>query len=231
MLKMFSSGADLHLVTLLATYEQFGAYFLIFPWAEGDLNVYWSTIKPKPSFDIETINWVAKQCEGIAYGLAKIHGFRTSNSIGLTGSHRQRYGRHGDLKPENILWFSNAEGGILKISDFGLSEYSMSHSQAYRPKSRVATSMSYRPPECDLTGGQVGQSYDIWTLGCLYLEFITWLLGGWKLVKEFERMRVSFDPMWYDMNTDTFFELVECSNNKSRGKFAARVKPAVTDVT
>ena len=87
--------------------------------------------------------------------------------------------------------------------------------------------MSYRPPECDLKGGKIGQSYDIWTLGCLYLEFITWLLGGWELVKAFEEKRMSFDPMWCDMDTDTFFEIVECKRPRA---FAAMVKPTVKDV-
>jgi len=93
--------------------------------------------------------------------------------------------------------------------------------------------MSYRPPECDIHGGRIGQSYDIWTLGCLYLEFVTWLLGGWDLIKLFEEKRSSFDPMWYQMHTDIFFEFVNCSNVKdARGcsVVGARVKKAVTDV-
>lgn len=213
MLKMFSDDTHPHLISLLATYQQFRVYYLIFPWA-----------------DLQTIMWVAKQCEGIANGLVKIHKYQTSNSKLQPGFHENRYGRHGDLKPENILWFSDPDGGTLKISDFGLSEYSTLHRKSYKPRSRVATSMSYRPPECDLKGGQIGQSYDIWTLGCLYLEFITWLLGGWDLVKNFERKRMLFDSMWCDMSTDTFFELVECPNSRRPGVIAAMVKPAVTSV-
>lgn len=226
MLKMFSHDMHPHLISLLATYEQFNVYYLIFPCAQGDLNVFWSKLKPKPSFDLDTIKWVAEQCKGIAYGLLKIHNYRTSKS--RFSSHEQRWGRHGDLKPENILWFSNGNGGTLKISDFGLAEYSTVHSRSYKPKSRVAASMSYRPPECDLDGGLIGRSYDIWTLGCLYLEFITWLLGGWDYVRIFERKRMSWDSMWGEgMHTDTFFELVKCKNST---KFAARVKPAVKEV-
>ncbi|EPE30998.1 Protein kinase-like (PK-like) [Glarea lozoyensis ATCC 20868] len=233
MLKMYSDDTRYpHLISLLATYEQFGIYYLIFPWADGDLNYFWSTLRPEPSLNMKTVKWFAKQCKGIAHGLLKIHHYRTSNSKCQTGSHHHpethesRFGRHGDLKPENILWFSDSDGGTLKISDFGLSEYSTHHSKSYKPKSKVATSMSYRPPECDLTGGKIGQSYDIWTLGCLYLEFITWLLGGWELVKKFEKKRMSFDPMWCDMNTDTFFEIVKVHGERSIA-LAARVKPAV----
>ena len=228
MLKMFSGDAHNHLISLLATYEQFRVYYLIFPWAECDLNGFWRVAKPKPSFDLKTVQWFAIQCEGIADALVKIHKYRTSSGSHMSGSHELRYGRHGDLKPENILWFPDADGGTLKISDFGLSEYSTINSKSYLPKSRVATSMSYRPPECDVEGGIVGQSYDIWTLGCLYLEFIAWLLGGWPLVKDFELERMSHDPMWYDMKTDTFFELVR---GMPSGAIAAMVKPAVTTVS
>jgi serine/threonine protein kinase len=231
MLKMFNDNAyrHRHLITLLATYEQFRVYHLIFPCADDDLTGYWSRKEPNPSFELKTIKWVAEQCEGIAEGLHRIHKYQTSSS--KASAHEKRYGRHGDLKPENILWFSNDNGGMLMISDFGLAEYSTNHSRSYKHKSRVATSMSYRPPECDLKDGQIGQSYDIWTLGCLYLEFITWLLGGWGLVKEFEKKRMSFDPMWYDMDTDAFFELVQCDKNKRPGVIAAMVKPAVTEVS
>ena len=235
MLKMFSANAHPHLISLLATYEQFGVYYLIFPCAQGDLTHFWKVVKPRPSFDFKTIKWVAEQCKGLAHGLLKIHRYRTSNSKSTSRIHERRYGRHGDLKPENILWFDSDDNGTLKISDFGLSEYSTINSKSYRPKSRVSTSMSYRPPECDVKDGQIGQSYDIWTLGCLYLEFITWLLGGWEYVKIFERKRMSFDTMWGEgMLTDTFFELVECPKSRSPSHpniIAARVKPAVKNVS
>ena len=221
MLKQFSDNAHPHLISLLATYEYLKKYYLIFPWADGDLTRFWQVHCPNPSFDSTTIKWVAKQCTGLAHGLVAIHNYQTSNE--------PRYGRHGDLKPENILWFDDASGGMLKISDFGLSEYSTIHNRSSKPNSGLATSMSYRAPECDLKGSRIGPSYDIWTLGCLYLEFITWLLGGWDLVKAFEEKRMSPDPTYYNMRTDTFFELENRPNTEPEA-IAARVKPAVTEV-
>jgi serine/threonine protein kinase len=231
MLKMFSGDSHPHLISLLATYEQFRAYYLIFPWADSDLSRFWSDVKPKPLFDMDTILWVAKQCKGIAHGLISIHKYQTSNSNNHANGHEKRYGRHGDLKPENILWFCDDKGGTLKISDFGLSEYNTITNKSYITKSRLAWSVSYRPPECDLKNGRVGPSYDIWTLGCLYLEFITWLLGGWELVSEFTECRMSLDLMWWNIKTDTFFELVEVPNSTRPGTIVAMVKPAVTEVS
>jgi serine/threonine protein kinase len=143
----------------------------------------------------------------------------------------QLFGRHGDIKPENVLLFSDPDDydsiGTLKLTDFGLAEFSAIHSRSYKPKSKVAISPSYRAPECDLHDGIIGRSYDIWTLGCLYLEFITWLLGGWKLVEKFTQKRTTTDALWHDIPTDTFFEIVKCG---STGPPGVMIKPAVTDV-
>lgn len=227
MLKKFSADSHRHLVSLLATYEQFRRFYLVFHWADADLQDYWEKKNPTPAVDHETILWMAEQCEGIAGGLCKIHHYLTpqKNLAVSEQSMTQLFGRHGDIKPANILWFLDpcdpTSRGTLQITDFGLAEFSAIH-RSYKPKSKVATSPSYRPPECDLYGGVIGLSYDIWTMGCLYLEFTTWLLGGWNLVEKFTKNRESFDRELH-MPTDTFFEI-------EKGTAEARIKPAVTDV-
>jgi len=253
MLKKFSGDSHPHLVSLLTTYEQSNRFYLVFHWAEADLADYWKERNPRPFVNHKMILWMAQQCKGIANGLSKIHHYESSSSKvhpnlarkfhGLSGqtlvpprSHgpandmEQLYGRHGDIKPANVLLFRDPvvdeNMGTLKLTDFGLAEFK-AHSRSYKPKSKVAASPSYRPPECDLQGGEIGRSYDIWTLGCLYLEFITWLLGGWDLVQEFTDKRTSRDPMWADIPTDTFFEIVECSDTRTPG---AMIKLSVTNV-
>ncbi|RSL50760.1 hypothetical protein CEP53_008699 [Fusarium sp. AF-6] len=90
--------------------------------------------------------------------------------------HPIKYGRHGDIKPENILWFNDGtKGGTLKITDFVLTKF---HTWDIR------SSRCYRPPEVELGDGLIRPSYDIWSMGCLYLEFLAWLLGGCSLVSE-----------------------------------------------
>lgn len=226
MLKVFSGTKHdeyPHLISLLATYEQSGVYYLIFPYAESNLTQFWQSRKPEPSFDLQTVMWVAEQCAGIARGLKDVHQHKVSHSK-LTVDPEIRFGRHGDLKPENILWFKDDHGGTLKISDFGSGEWSTNNSRSNKRNSAVDSSMSYRPPD----GEQIEQSSDIWNLGCIYLEFITWLLGGWVLVEEFVGQRVSIDPGWSFMLTDAFFEI---RDNHSTKDLPARVKPTVTNVS
>ncbi|KAF4835116.1 putative protein kinase [Colletotrichum tropicale] len=144
-LKKFSGDAHPHLISLLATFERERVFYLIFPWAGADLKTYWKSKNPTPTHDADTIMWMAEQCSGLAEGLTRLHQYETGlndqteslkneylapNAVFNSGKDAVRsgslYGRHGDIKPENILWFPepNVSGhkGVLKISDFGLSE-------------------------------------------------------------------------------------------------------------
>lgn len=215
-MKRLSHDLCQHLISLLATYEQHGKFHLIFYWAEADLLGYWKRINPEPATDRETVLWLSSQCKGLAEGLAKIHRYETYSGSSLlhqdsrsrteaetnanltqvgvgipTNPPRLLFGRHGDIKPANVLWFSNPKDsedkGNLKISDFGIAEFKTQSSRWTRQRGGMPNSGSYRPPECDLPDSIISSSYDIWALGCLYLDFITWCFGGWKYVEEFAR--------------------------------------------
>lgn len=112
---------------------------------------------------------------------------------GLAGS-EDRYGFHADITPENILFFRTTnprDPGLLAVSDFGLSSLHRADSRSRIPNNEVAGAPGngYRPPECDIEGGLVTRVYDVWTLGCLFLEMLTWLVGGRALLKEFQEER------------------------------------------
>lgn len=62
-----------HVVSLLASYEQFNKFHLIFYRAEGDLSEYWKQIQQTPRFTHNNVLWVAKQCAGLADALSKLH--------------------------------------------------------------------------------------------------------------------------------------------------------------
>jgi serine/threonine protein kinase len=240
MLKKFSNPPHEHLISLLATYEQFKSFFLIFHWAEADLQRYWREINPTPIMDRNTVLWVAKQCKGIAEGVVKIHQYTSSYSKHQLKPVNKTFGHHGDIKPENVLLFPDPDyeltkRGTLKLSDFGLAELSHHQTMTMQPKSSFATSPPYRAPEVDLEGtGAIGRSYDIWTLGCLYLEFITWLIDGWDSVTYFSVERMQPDPsLIFGHPTDTFFQLVKVRPPDGNCPWipSAEIKPAVTRVS
>jgi len=166
---------------------------MIFPWADGgNLQSLWETMQPESTQPF--VCWMLSQYHGIADGLREIHG---SNHHLDTSGRSSLHGRHGDIKAENILWFKNYDGreNHLLISDFGLSRLHRPISVSSDDKAPGWTP-SYRPPECDLPGVGISLQYDIWTLGCLLLDFLTWYLLGWKAVEEdFQNARLT-DEGW-----------------------------------
>jgi serine/threonine protein kinase len=240
-----------HLITLLATYKHSGTYHLIFPWAETDLFGYWKRF-PVPSKDEATGTWLIEQCRGLAEGLYTIHRYETLSGPSLlemfgldTGQNPQEslpaiwresgnithpktfYGRHGDLKPENILWFPDLSGkskGVLKITDFGIARFNTENTWEYRRSGRPPNSPTYRSPEIDLEG-RLSTACDVWALGCVYLQFITWYFGGESYLYHFARRRLAVDNNWAGIMTDTFFTVYE-----QLGVKKAKVKDAVVQM-
>jgi hypothetical protein len=79
-LKRFSGErSHRHIVSLLATYEQFRKFHLVFYRAEGDLFAYWREIETHPVFNHRNVTWMTEQCAGIAEALLKLHRHLTSN--------------------------------------------------------------------------------------------------------------------------------------------------------
>lgn len=237
MLRRFSNPTHEHLITLLATYEQAGIYYLIFPWAKADLKRYWRVINPRPTADPTTVLWLAKQCKGIAGGIKTIHKYTSSNGKLKPASSGQKFGHHGDIKPENVLWFPRSmeddeRYGTLELSDFGLAEFSPHHTVSMIPRTSFAASPQYRAPEVDVEGtGAIGRSYDVWTLGCLYLEFITWQIGGWDLVDRFAYNRMTVESQGFEQSSGKFFQVTVNYSNRGLARSTAAIKPVVIDVS
>jgi serine/threonine protein kinase len=212
-----------HIVDLLATFEQYGMYHLVFPWAKFNLFQYWED-HPSPEKSVDAADWLMKQCHGLVEALHNIHRYKTrSGGILLQMSTETRdsnrantlddndgpqlnkwfFGRHGDLKPENILWYpiEGSRYGILKIADFGSTRFSEEKTKY----GIVPNSMTYQSPEFNLRG-RFGIACDIWALGCVYLLFATWYFGGMKAIDKFGKDRLQPDKT-LDMNVDMFFTL------------------------
>ncbi|KAM0810032.1 putative Protein kinase [Seiridium cardinale] len=258
-LQRFSGNVHRHLISLLATYEKNDRYHLVFPWAEADLLHYWQrNERPDPSDLHETLMWMARQCQGLSDGLSYIHRLRTCSgtsllspdSLGLSSQPTNEtpkgtqmaaktpihlFGQHGDIKPENILWFPysedplDGEKGIFKITDFGFAEFSREEQVDIRTRRCIALSSTYCPPENELDVNFIRPSYDIWSLGCVFLHFMTWLLGGWELIKEFNKYRLERDietQIWKGIfwKSDVFFIFFR---NPETGEVEAKVKPSV----
>ncbi|KAM6535853.1 hypothetical protein FALCPG4_005384 [Fusarium falciforme] len=165
-----------HLIKHLATCE--GIHCIIFPWAEhGDLNQFW---QGKHDRELPIFVWSITQLAGLASGLRDLHAMNC---------------RHGDLKPSNILYFEN-DGGILKIADLGVSRvHKKATDQRLYETVTTASTRAYEGPEASgPINAPRSRKYDCWSLGCVILEFVIWLLYDQRALDGFHSSR---DSLWH----------------------------------
>ncbi len=176
-----------HLIKATAFYKKKNGdaeeYYFLFPWAKhGNLRTFWKEKIPS-IHDSSYMKWVFDQLVGLTDAIETLH------------HQGEKTCRHGDLKPENVLCFnksgSTAEKDqtscVLVISDVGLSRTHDNPTQL-RSKSRMVAgeTLAYAAPETELFPERpTSRRYDIWSLGCLYLEFVIWLLYGIEELKRF----------------------------------------------
>jgi serine/threonine protein kinase len=168
-----------NLIRHIAAITRGDKHFLMFYWAQGgNLRDFWRRDKT-PNVTPELVRDVLQQLRGMAEALQKLHEFRGEGHF-----------RHGDIKPENILAFPSpapSQTGIFKISDLGSAQY---HAIATRLRERTPgksfATMLYQAPEA-VTKKQAALTrlYDIWSMGCVTLEFMVWLLYGYHELEAF----------------------------------------------
>ncbi|KAK4201886.1 kinase-like domain-containing protein [Triangularia verruculosa] len=229
-LNRLSHRPHAHLITLLAAYQLGNECYMIFPWAESDLKAMWQARQPSPPLEKRSMEWFLGQCLGLSQGLNHIHQSRPTPTPGEEEKMLGRiFGRHGDIKPENILYFWNSKDstdrGKLVITDFGLTRFHGDKTKTYLRKNKPPATPTYRPPESDITSSPISQSYDIWSFGCVLLEFVTWYLGGWDLVKSFVKKRKLINPLMNNWHTDQFFEILQ--ESESSDTVFSRVKKEI----
>ncbi|KAF2760908.1 kinase-like protein [Pseudovirgaria hyperparasitica] len=187
-----------HIVHFIAAFrrcyadEQINEYYLMFEWADGgSLRQLWEVVKPRP--DVTFVRTVFDQLIGITRAIRKCH-YRDSDGDST-------HYRHGDLKPENILWFRTSNDindiGTLKIGDWGIAKgHTLDTTIRVNNTSTRFGTQRYEPPESEtgLVAGFEGQSekrisrlYDIWAMGCIILEFLSWMLNGYEGLSRFNQ--------------------------------------------
>ncbi|KHN96556.1 Protein kinase-like domain protein [Metarhizium album ARSEF 1941] len=131
---------------------------------------------------------------------------------GATSVDGTAWGLHGDIRPANILCFSSdgEDGDLLALCYMGLS-----------PKG--SHGWPYRPPEMRVFRS-ICPKYDIWQLGCLYLDFCTWWLEGYEGVSRQKVGRLAQSTPSSTVWEEKFFVVSSTS-----GKEEAKINPAVLE--
>ncbi|KAL3299532.1 HET-domain-containing protein [Colletotrichum asianum] len=182
-LEMIREMEHAHLIKAIAFYTRADQYFIVFPWAGGgNLRDYWGREPPR-KLDADFVGWVLGQICGLAGAIKKLHSAKDSTC------------RHGDLKPENILCFEDNKSSdpfaqpFLVIADVGLAKV---HTLATEMRNEATRTLNgtvmYEPPEAVLLltkNRPRSRRYDIWSIGCIYFEFLIWLLYGKAVLVRF----------------------------------------------
>lgn len=177
-----------HVVEIAAMVAIEKKQYFVFPWADGGnlLNLWKSQDSHSDRSHIarHQIPHIVDQLVGLTYALAKLHSFRHGKAASY---------RHGDLKPENFLVFDTKNHkslGVWKMADLGLARYHMAATgdRKYVTSNSGAGTISYQRPESvDAGAAPTSRLYDIWSMGCIILQLMTWLLYGTRKIDELTR--------------------------------------------
>jgi serine/threonine protein kinase len=202
-----------HIIQLLATFTQRGHLNMIFHWADGNLLEFWRTHYPHPldlPRDESLAKWMIGQFLGLAEAIQCIHHSEIEGHSDYDAPDRSKtHGRHGDLKPENMLWFKSGSSdclvrslGKIVISDLGSTEFHATRSKTIPAEAAGGFTHTYRAPEFDKVE-RVAPKADIWSLGCVLLQFLVWYEHGWEGVNRFAQARCDGSNLKY--HADHFF--------------------------
>ncbi|KAI0378685.1 hypothetical protein F5Y04DRAFT_261356 [Hypomontagnella monticulosa] len=228
----FRNNVDDHVIQLLATFEvenssmNGSTYYLLFDWAEGSLSDFWRRNQHLVR-NREHCKWMSNEFYSLCLALECVHNERQAtlnlvsqntlenNIAGQEVNVENLYGRHGDIKPENFLWFRQKDqSSLLVLSDFGFGRLHTQLSRSNQNPRDIPMTETYRAPEFDLPQGMglISRAADIFSLGCVFLEYVSWFLLGFDSIEViFPSLRCEKDI--YDFNSETFFNVRHDENS------------------
>lgn len=243
-LRRVASRNNDFIIKLLCTFQWRDRYYFLFPWADGNLYEFWSIYPDAlaPKQNCLTARWLSSQCLGLVAALRDIH-----YGDAHLNSHKKKHGKHGDIKPENILFFKRdireyagappACSTHLKISDLGEAEFHSTTSMEVDAWGLRLTP-SYCAPELRVKNTSM-PNYDIFSLACVLLEFVTWYLRGFEEVDIFRERRLMEPearvyPVHFPYVLDSFYKHITVAikdHNGQKPTIGAIHKSTVTRVS
>ncbi|KAK5636501.1 hypothetical protein RRF57_012213 [Xylaria bambusicola] len=203
----------------LGSFTTDNRHYIVFPWAEhGSLRDFWYKNPDPTRVPGQVELWMIQQCFRVSDALQQLHGHKSAT---LTQS--DSYARHGDIKPKTFSFSAvtrwlRSRARPVKITDFGLASFHSLKAEKVIGKFTKFTP-AYRPPEMDITNASIGRAADVWSLGCLFLEFITWYVQGAAALDAFSRARSA-------AKEDTFFSIEGRENERPQ----VIQNPAITEL-
>ena len=180
-----------HVVTHFVAWTHGGKYYMLLPYATCNLNEYMRRRKFEPKN--ETL-WLIEQFYGLAHALHGVHQIIKAptppSALVPADADPQKSGWHHDIKPENILFFPGKLSGLgtLRLADWGSGKVHLIRSGSVNTRTPSGTS-TYEAPDGYINNRAISRPYDVWSLGCVFLQLLLWALCGHEAVSEFKTDR------------------------------------------
>ncbi|KAI5460320.1 kinase-like domain-containing protein [Mariannaea sp. PMI_226] len=169
-LQRIRSLSSRHVMKAIATCTRGSSYYIFFPWATGgNLKDFWK-LETTRRTRLPT-RWSLNQMLGIATAL---------QSLNIFGDEYQ------DFEPKDILHFrgKGVETGTLVLRVTATSKFTPMYARGSRNQPRITW---YRAPELrPLPRFTRRRHNSIWSMGCILLEHVIWLLYGHKILVQFK---------------------------------------------
>ena len=169
-----------NILPLLTSYTYNGVPNFLLPLVEGGDLEHLLNEKRRPKDFAEDTNFY-RALSGLTSALETLHDYKS----GVLGT--EMIGYHHDLKPKNVL----VSETHFVLSDFGLSKLKTGEDSRTPFKKGQG---HYLAPECEdfelnFSKGIISRASDVWSLGCIILEAIVFMVGGADAVAEFRKSR------------------------------------------
>ncbi|KAM0244680.1 hypothetical protein ACHAP5_006023 [Fusarium lateritium] len=231
-------SSESHVLELHAAFKHGDRPCLLFKWAQGGSLSELMEMSPEElgfsgARQSEKLHeWVVLQMAGLAQGLYGMHDAHGDLSRHCIDRKEDFYGIHGAVKPDNILRFTDCDSaGRLVLSDFGLTRFHTKASRSHR-RGNGPVSPTYASPEHNDYICGVSRRSDVWALGCVFTEILTWAIQGPEAHKLYECARLSEDDIGREKGVwhmDRFFG-IDFSERDLSGALGRRfLKKAVID--
>jgi len=173
-----------NIIPLFGSYTYQGEQNFLFPYIEMSLDRFLLSKSRYGDFQWDFTFYSA--LAGLASALSKTH--RLNLSLAVHDVTFEGIGYHHDLRPPNVL----VSPDTFILTDFGLGRLKWEEALSHTPFKSV--SGDYIAPECtngNEEGQAVGRSVDVWALGCLIIEVVTYMLKGNEGLEVFRKKRLT----------------------------------------
>jgi serine/threonine protein kinase len=189
-----------HLIKLLFAYQRGEKFNLVFPFYPANLQQVledgWfpesQPAVPERFKSSKLRHWLWEQILKVIEGLGCVH--TPTSAPGIFPGVQDVMGGHFDIKPANILIDHN---GQLVLTDFGLAQIKSKSQSSVSTFTGPPGTLSHQPPPVWGDNGDAQyhwHRYDVWSMACVMLDIIHFVLRGSGGVKQFITEREKEEP-------------------------------------